>query len=104
MGEPRSHAVRSSLPLVKLGWLSRAESGEFVLTASGRALIDQAEGLAEKAAASLVQRRRTQPDRRCSRPWPRPARLTLDRCERHGRPLHDPRLGRESSSAAPGGR
>src|SRR5699024_9003689 len=25
MGEPRSHAVRSSLPLVKLGWLSRAE-------------------------------------------------------------------------------
>ncbi|WP_209324510.1 hypothetical protein [Brevibacterium renqingii] len=50
MGEPRSHAVRSSLPLVKLGWLSRAESGEFVLTASGRALIDQAEGLAEKAA------------------------------------------------------
>ena len=50
MGEPRSHAVRSSLPLVKLGWLSRAESGEFALTDSGRALIDQAEGLAEKAA------------------------------------------------------
>src|SRR5699024_12254244 len=50
MGEPRSHAVRSSLPLVKLGWLSRAESGEFALTDSGRTLIDQAEGLAEKAA------------------------------------------------------
>ena len=50
MGEPRSHAVRSSLPLVQLGWLSRAESGEFALTDSGRALIDQAEGLAEKAA------------------------------------------------------
>lgn len=50
MGESRSHAVRSSLPLVKLGWLSRAESGEFALTDSGRALIDQAEGLAEKAA------------------------------------------------------
>src|SRR5699024_9056024 len=37
MGEPRSHAVRSSLPLVKLGWLSRAESGEFALTDSARA-------------------------------------------------------------------
>lgn len=50
MGEARSHTVRSSLPLVKLGWLLRSESGEFTLTDSGRALIDQAEGLAEKAA------------------------------------------------------
>lgn len=51
MGETRSQAIRSSGPLVKLGWLSRTESGEFVLTDSGRRLIDQAEGIAEKAAA-----------------------------------------------------
>lgn len=51
MGETRSQAIRSSGPLVKLGWLSRAESGEFILTDSGRHLIDQAEGIAEKAAA-----------------------------------------------------
>lgn len=50
MGESRSHTVRSSLPLVKLGWLSRAESGAFALTDSGRALVDQADGLVEKAA------------------------------------------------------
>jgi hypothetical protein len=37
-------------PLVKLGWLSRAESGEFSLTDSGRFLVEQAEGIAEKAA------------------------------------------------------
>ncbi|WP_420095933.1 hypothetical protein [Brevibacterium sediminis] len=51
MGEARSQTIRSSGPLVKLGWLSRAESGEFVLTDSGHHLIDQAEGIAEKAAA-----------------------------------------------------
>ncbi|WP_423058232.1 hypothetical protein [Brevibacterium linens] len=51
MGETRSQTVRSSGPLVKLGWLSRPESGEFILTDSGRHLIDQAEGIAEKAAA-----------------------------------------------------
>ena len=51
MGENRSQAVRSSLPLVKLGWLVRSESGAFTLTDSGRALIDQAEGLGEKAAS-----------------------------------------------------
>lgn len=51
MGEPRSQTIRSSGPLVKLGWLSRAESGKFALTDSGRHLIDQAEGIAEKAAA-----------------------------------------------------
>lgn len=51
MGETRSQTIRSGGPLVKLGWLSRAESGEFVLTESGRHLIDQAEGIAEKAAA-----------------------------------------------------
>lgn len=50
MGEPRSQTIRSSAPLVKLGWLSRGESGEFVLTDSGRHLVDQAEGIAEKAA------------------------------------------------------
>ena len=51
MGETRSQTIRSSGPLVKLGWLSRAESGEFSLTDSGRHLIDQAESIAEKAAA-----------------------------------------------------
>ena len=51
MGETRSQTIRSSSPLVKLGWLARAESGEFSLTDSGRHLIDQAEGIAEKAAA-----------------------------------------------------
>lgn len=50
MGESRSDTVRSSLPLVKLGWLERAESGAFALTDSGRALVDQADGLVEKAA------------------------------------------------------
>jgi hypothetical protein len=50
MGEPRSQTIRSSAPLVKLGWLSRRESGEFVLTDSGRHLVEQAEGIAEKAA------------------------------------------------------
>ncbi|WP_206746993.1 hypothetical protein, partial [Brevibacterium epidermidis] len=47
----RSQTIRSSGPLIKLGWLSRAESGEFILTDSGRHLIDQAEGIAETAAA-----------------------------------------------------
>ena len=51
MDETRSQTIRSGGPLVKLGWLSRTESGEFVLTDSGRRLIDQAEGIAEKAAA-----------------------------------------------------
>ncbi|SMX70915.1 MULTISPECIES: hypothetical protein [unclassified Brevibacterium] len=51
MGETRSSTVRSSLPLVKLGWLSRSESGDFTLTDSGRVLIDQAEGIAENAAS-----------------------------------------------------
>ena len=51
MDETRSQTIRSGGPLVKLGWLSRAESGEFILTDSGRHLIDQAEGIAEKAAA-----------------------------------------------------
>ncbi|MGC2939067.1 MULTISPECIES: hypothetical protein [unclassified Brevibacterium] len=50
MGETRSETIRSSGPLVKLGWLFRQESGEFVLTDSGRHLVDQAEGIAEKAA------------------------------------------------------
>lgn len=50
MGETRSQTIRSSGPLVKLGWLSRRESGEFALTDSGRHLVDQAEGIAEKAA------------------------------------------------------
>lgn len=51
VGETRSQTIRSSGPLIKLGWLSRAESGEFILTDSGRHLIDQAEGIAETAAA-----------------------------------------------------
>lgn len=50
MGETLSQAVRASLPLVKLGWLSRSESGEFSLTDSGRFLVEQSEGIAEKAA------------------------------------------------------
>lgn len=50
MGESRSQTVRATLPLVKLGWLSRSEAKAFVLTDSGRTLIDQAEGIAEKAA------------------------------------------------------
>lgn len=50
MGEARSQTIRSTGPLVKLGWLSRAQSGVFTLTDSGRHLIDQAEGIAEKAA------------------------------------------------------
>lgn len=39
MGETLSQAVRASLPLVKLGWLSRSESGAFSLTDSGRFLV-----------------------------------------------------------------
>ncbi|TGD12892.1 hypothetical protein [Brevibacterium sp. S111] len=50
MGETLSQAVRASLPLVKLGWLSRSESGAFSLTDSGRFLVEQSEGIAEKAA------------------------------------------------------
>lgn len=50
MSETRSQTLRATLPLVKLGWLSRRDDGAFILTDSGRALIDQAEGIAEKAA------------------------------------------------------
>ncbi|MCD1286262.1 MAG: hypothetical protein ACTH2U_06835 [Brevibacterium sp.] len=50
MSETRSQTLRATLPLVKLGWLTRTDDGAFVLTDSGRALIDQAEGIAEKAA------------------------------------------------------
>ncbi|MGO2863187.1 MAG: hypothetical protein ACTIC1_18660 [Brevibacterium sp.] len=50
MAETRSQTVRAASPLVKLGWLTRAEEKTFVLADSGRAVIDQAEGIAEKAA------------------------------------------------------
>ena len=50
MAETRSQTVRAASPLVKLGWLTRPEEKTFVLTDSGRAVIDQAEGIAEKAA------------------------------------------------------
>ncbi|MEY9257849.1 DNA-binding MarR family transcriptional regulator [Brevibacterium epidermidis] len=62
MGETRSQTIRSSGPLVKLGWLSRAESGEFSLTDSGRHLIDQAEGISEKAAAHWFTANSIDPD------------------------------------------
>lgn len=51
MGETRSQTVRASLPLIKLGWLLRSETAAFILTDSGRAVAEQAEGIAEKSAA-----------------------------------------------------
>lgn len=50
MNESGSEALRATRPLEKLGWTKRSESGVFALTDSGRALVDQAEGLAEAAA------------------------------------------------------
>ncbi|GAB2476011.1 hypothetical protein GCM10027063_16070 [Promicromonospora xylanilytica] len=49
--ESRSQAVRSTLPLEKLGWVERTDDGVFVLTASGRALLAVAEEIADAVAS-----------------------------------------------------
>lgn len=45
-----SHTLRAIRPLEKLGWVDRDSDRNFVLTDSGRALVDQSEGIAEAAA------------------------------------------------------
>ena len=45
-----SRTLRAVRPLEKLGWVDRDSSGTFMLTDSGRALVDQSEGIAEAAA------------------------------------------------------
>lgn len=45
-----SHTLRAVRPLEKLGWVDRDSDRNFVLTDSGRALVDQSEGIAEAAA------------------------------------------------------
>lgn len=50
LDETGSRALRAVRPLEKLGWVDRDSGGNFMLTDSGRALVDQSEGIAEAAA------------------------------------------------------
>lgn len=50
LDETGSHTHRAVRPMEKLGWVDRDSTGNFVLTDSGQALVDQSEGIAEAAA------------------------------------------------------
>lgn len=50
MDETSSQSLRTVLPMEKLGWVSRSDTGRFVLTDSGTLLLDQAVEMAEAAA------------------------------------------------------
>ncbi|MDN5585077.1 MAG: MarR family winged helix-turn-helix transcriptional regulator [Brevibacterium sp.] len=50
LDETGSRALRAVRPLEKLGWVDRDSGGNFMLTNSGRTLVDQSEGIAEAAA------------------------------------------------------